>query len=33
MLSMNSYTQNYVDECRKKVDLQLSTYNNREEAK
>ncbi|SDN69576.1 hypothetical protein SAMN04487897_104114 [Paenibacillus sp. yr247] len=28
MLSMNSYTQNYVDECRKKVDLQLSTYTN-----
>jgi hypothetical protein len=28
MLSMNSYPQNYVDECRKKVDLQLSTYKN-----
>jgi hypothetical protein len=28
MLSMSSYTQNYVDECRKKVDLQLSTYKN-----
>jgi hypothetical protein len=28
MLSKNSYTQNYLDECRKKVDIQLSTYKN-----
>jgi hypothetical protein len=28
MLSTNSYTQNYLDDCREKVDLQLSTYKN-----
>lgn len=28
MLCMNSYTQEYVDACHKKVDLQLSTYKN-----
>jgi hypothetical protein len=28
MLSMNSYTQNYLDECRKKVESLLSTYKN-----
>jgi hypothetical protein len=26
MLSRNNYTQDYVNECRKKVELQLSTY-------
>ena len=28
MLCMNNYTQEYIDECRKKVDFQLSTYKN-----
>jgi hypothetical protein len=28
MLSMNNYTQEYIDKCRLKVDSQLSTYRN-----
>ena len=28
MLATNKYTQDYVDECRSKVELQLSTYRN-----
>ncbi len=28
MLCVNNYTQKYIDECRSKVDLQLSTYKN-----
>jgi hypothetical protein len=26
MLCVNKYTQKYIDECRSKVDLQISTY-------
>ncbi len=28
MLCINNYTQKYIDECRSKVDLHLSTYKN-----
>ena len=27
MLCINNYTKKYINECRSKVDLQLSTYN------